>query len=153
VIEVGLADRDVVSVRRGDPAVARFDALPGRTFAGGVTQIAAAADPGTGTYAVEITLRDAGALTAGLVGQVEVQPGRGTPTTLVPIEAVLEAEGTEATVYALSADGTRARRRRVTVAFIAGGQVAVARGLDDVRVVLTDGAAYLDDGAAVRVKP
>jgi membrane fusion protein, multidrug efflux system len=50
-------------------------------------------------------------------------------------------------------DGTRARRRRVTVGFISGGQVAIARGLDDVRTVLTDGAAYLDDGAAVRVKP
>jgi membrane fusion protein, multidrug efflux system len=153
VIEVGLADRDVVSVRRGDGAVARFDALPGRTFAGEVTQIAAAADPGTGTYAVEITLRDAGALTAGLVGQVEIRPGRGAPTTLVPIEAVLEAEGTEATVYALSADGGRAQRRRVTVAFISGGQVAVARGLEGVVAVLTDGAAYLDDGAAVRVTP
>jgi multidrug efflux system membrane fusion protein len=153
VIEVGLADRDVVSVRKGDRAVARFDALPGRTFAGEVTQIAAAADPGTGTYAVEVTLRDAGALTAGLVGQVEIRPGRGAPTTLVPIEAVLEAEGTEATVYALSADGARARRRRVTVAFIAGSQVAVARGLDGVHMVLTDGAAYLDDGAAVRVTP
>jgi multidrug efflux system membrane fusion protein len=153
VIEVGLADRDVVSVRRGDPAVARFDAFPGRTFAGHVTQVAAAADHGTGTYAVEITLRDGGVLAAGLVGQVEIRPGRGAPTTLVPIEAVLEAEGAEATVYALSADGVRAQRRRVTVAFISGGQVAVARGLEGVATVLTDGAAYLDDGAAVRVTP
>jgi RND family efflux transporter MFP subunit len=153
VIEVGLADRDAVSVRKGDPAVAHFDALPGRTFAGHVTQIAAAADHGTGTYAVEVTLRDGGVLAAGLVGQVEIRPGRGAPTTLVPIEAVLEAEGAEATVYALSADGARAQRRRVTVAFISGSRVAVARGLEGVAAVLTDGAAYLDDGAAVRVKP
>ena len=153
VIEVGLADRDAVSVRKGDLAVARFDALPGRTFAGHVTQIAAAADHGTGTYAVEITLRDGGVLTAGLVGQVEIQPGRGAPTTLVPIEAVLEAKGAEATVYELTADGARAQRRRVSVAFISGSRVAVTRGLEGVTAVLTDGAAYLDDGVAVRVKP
>jgi multidrug efflux system membrane fusion protein len=153
VVEVGLADRDVVSVRKGDPAVARFDALPGKEFLGRVTQIAGAADPGTGAYGVEITLRDAGALVAGLVGRVEIRPIRGAPTTLVPIEAVLEADGDAATVFALSADGRRAERRRVTVSFIAGASVAVARGLEGARAVLTDGAAYLDDGVAVTVTP
>jgi RND family efflux transporter MFP subunit len=151
VLEVGLADRDVVSVRKGDPAVARFDALPGREFAGRVTRIGAAADPVTGTYEVEIALDHAGALTAGLVGRVEIRPARGAPASLVPIEAVLEADGAEATVYALSSDGRRAERRRVTVAFIEGSRVAITGGLDGASRVLTDGAAYLDDGAAVRV--
>jgi len=153
VLEIGLADRDVVSVRKGDSALARFDALPGREFAGRVSRIGAAADPVTGTYEVEIALGDADALAAGLVGRVEIRPARGAPATLVPIEAVLEADGAEATVYALSADGTRAERRRVTVAFIEGSRVAIAGGLEGASRVLTDGAAYLDDGAAVRVAP
>jgi RND family efflux transporter MFP subunit len=153
VLEIGLADRDAVSVRKDDPAVARFDALPGREFAGRVARIGAAANPVTGTYEVEIALDDAGALAAGLVGRVAVRPARGAPAKLIPIEAVLEADGTEATVYALSADGTRAERRRVTVAFIEGDRVAVAGGLEGVSRVLTDGAAYLDNGAAVRVAP
>jgi RND family efflux transporter MFP subunit len=153
VLEVGLADRDAVSVRKGDPALARFDAMPGREFAGRVVRIGAAADPVTGTYEVEIALDDAGELAAGLVGRAEIRPARGAPATLVPIEAVLEADGAEATVYALSADGTRAERRRVTVGFIDGSRVAVAAGLEGATRVLTDGAAYLDDGAAVRVAP
>ena len=152
VIQVGLADRDLVSVRKGDPAVTRFDALPGKAFQGRVTQIDASADPGTGAYGVEITLSESGGLVAGLVGRVEIQPGSGSPATLVPIEAVLEADGDEATVYALSADSTRAERKRVKVAFIAGSKVALAGGLDRSAVVLTDGAAYLDDGAAVEVR-
>ena len=153
VLEVGLADRDVVAVRKGDPALATFDAWPGREFAGRVTRIGAAADPVTGTYEVEIALDDGVTLAAGLVGRVEVRPARGAPATLVPIEAVLEADGDEATVYALSPDGKRARRHRVTVAFIAGDRVAVASGLNGATRVLTDGAAYLDDGAAVTVAP
>ena len=152
-MEIGLADRDVVAVERGDPAVARFDALPGRAFPGRVTRIGAAADPTTGTYLVEVTLDEGGALAAGLVGTVEIRPKRGTPTALVPIESVLEADGSEATVYALSDDGARALRRRVTVAFIDGSRVAIADGLNGASRVLTDGAAYLDDGAAVRVAP
>jgi membrane fusion protein, multidrug efflux system len=66
---------------------------------------------------------------------------------------VLEADGDEATVYALSSDSTRAERRRVKVAFLTGSMVALADGLDGSTAVLTDGAAYLDDGAAVEVTP
>jgi RND family efflux transporter MFP subunit len=153
VVRVGLADRDVVRVARRDRAVVRFDAVPDRTFAGRVSEIAAAAEPGTGTFAVEVTLPDAARLASGLVGQVEIQPSGGTALALVPLAALLEADGGAATVYALSADGTRAQRRRVTVAFLTGDRVAVARGLDGVTAVITDGAAYLDDGAAVQVLP
>ena len=153
VLKVGLADRDAVSIRKGDAAIARFDAWSGREFAGQVSRIGAAADPGTGTYEVEISLDQAEGLTAGLVGRVEIRPAAGTRATLVPIEAVLEANGSDATVYALSADGTRAERRRVAVAFIDGSRVAVVGGLEGVSRVLTDGAGYLDDGAAVTVKP
>jgi multidrug efflux system membrane fusion protein len=150
VLEIGLSDRDVVVVRQGDPAVARFDALPGREFSGRVTRIGAAADPVTGTYQVEVALDD-DELATGLVGRVEIRPARGAPVTLVPIEAMLDADGSAATVYVLSADGTRAQRRPVTVGFITGNRVAVVHGLEGASRVLTDGAAYLDDGAAVRV--
>ena len=153
VLEIGLADRDAFSVRKGDPALARFDALPGREFAGRLTRIGAAADPVTGTYEVEIALDGAGALAAGLVGRAEIRPARGTSATLIPIEAVLEADGADATVYTLSADGKRAERRRITIAFIEGSRVAVSGGLEGASRVLADGAAYLDDGAAVRVAP
>ena len=153
VVRVGLADRDVVLVRKGDPAAARFEALPAKSFTGQVTQIDGAADSGTGAYGVEITLRGAGALVAGLVGQVEIRPGRGAPAALVPIEAILEADGSEATVFVLSAKGSRAEKRRVTVSFIDEGRVAVSDGLDGASMVLTEGAAYLDDGMAVKVAP
>jgi membrane fusion protein, multidrug efflux system len=153
VVRVGLADRDAVLLRKGDSAAARFDAFPGETYPGKVSQIAAAADPGTGTYQIEIALDDGGKLASGLVGRVEIHPSRGAPATLVPVEAILEADGDEATVYALSADRSRAERRRVRVAFLDGQQVAVAKGLEGTAAVITDGAAYLDDGSRVRVMP
>lgn len=152
VVRVGLADRDLVRVQPGDGAVVRFEAFPDRAFSGTVTEIAAAAEPGTGTYRVEITMRDADALLAGMVGEVEIRTGRGVPGAVVPIEAVLEADGTEATVFALSPDGTHAERRRVTVLSIEGDRVAIGSGLEGVESVLTDGAAWLDDGAIVRVE-
>ena len=153
VMRVGLADRDVVRVQLGDSARVRLDALPQRVFDGVVSEVAAAAEPGTGTYAVEIAVPTAVDLAAGLVGRVEIRPSRSQRMMIVPIEAILEADGTEATVFALSADGRRAERRRVTVAFIAGDRVAIGRGLTGVQVVVTEGAAYLRDGDIVRIMP
>jgi multidrug efflux pump subunit AcrA (membrane-fusion protein) len=69
---------------------------------------------------------------------------------MVPVEALLEADGGEATVFTLAAGG-RAVRRRVSVGALQDGRVAV-EGLDGERLVVTDGAAYLDDGDSVEVK-
>src|SRR5262249_9666424 len=66
VVRVGLPDRDVVQVQVDNPAVVRFDAYPDKVFAGRVSEIAAAASAGTGTYAVEIALPRAETLPNGL---------------------------------------------------------------------------------------
>ena len=153
VMRAALADRDVVLIRRGDRAVVRFDALRDRTFDGTVTEIAGAADPLTGTYRVEVTLPAASGLASGLIGRVEIRPEAGRPLMLVPIGALLEADGINATVYALAADGRHAERRPVRIAFLAGDRVAIASGLEGVTAVVTDGAAYLDDGATLAVRP
>jgi len=153
VVRAALADRDVVRVRRGDRAQVLFDALADRVLEGTVTEIAAAADPMTGTYRVDVAVPGAEGLASGLVGGVEIRPQAAQPVALVPVEAVLEADGSHATVFTLSADGRRAERRAVTIGFLAGDRVAVVRGLDGVRTVITDGAPYLDDRTAVRVQP
>jgi len=153
VVRAGLADREVVRIRRGDRAVVRFDALPDRSFDGAVTEIAGAADPLTGTYRVEVTVPAAAGLASGLIGRVEIRPAGARPLMLVPIESLLEADGATATVYALAPDGRHAERRAVRIAFLAGDRVAIASGLEGVAAVVTDGAAYLDDGSALAVRP
>ncbi|HEX6371205.1 MAG TPA: efflux RND transporter periplasmic adaptor subunit [Longimicrobium sp.] len=154
VLRVGVADRDAVRLKPGDAATVRFDAFPGEDFAGSVREVAPAADLMTGTYQVEVSVSGGGKpLSSGLVGRVEMRPAAGAQMALVPIQAILEADGDAATVYTLAADGRTAKRLPVTVGFIAGERVAVSGGLDGVASVVTDGAAYLGDGAAVRVVP
>lgn len=154
VLRAGVADRDAVRLKAGDAATVRFDAFPGETFAAAVRQVAPAADPRTGTYQVELSVTAGGrALASGLVGRAEIRPAAGTEMALVPIQAILEADGDAATVYTLSADGRHARRVPVSVGFIQGERVAVRGGLDGVAAVVTDGAAYLGDGVAVKVVP
>jgi RND family efflux transporter MFP subunit len=151
VMRAGLADRDLVRLHLGDRAVVRFAALPERTFEGVVTEIGAAADPATGTYGIEVALPSASGLVSGLVGTLEIRPRSATPVSLVPVEALLEANGSEGTVFTLTSDGRRAERRAVQLAFLAGEQVAVRSGLEGVRRVVTEGADRLDAGDRVEV--
>src|SRR5262249_34864387 len=124
----------------------------GAPWSGQVTEVSAGADPATGTYQIQIALAGQTALASGLVGTVEIRPRADQPVVLVPIEAVLEADGSSGTVYTVDATG-RARRHTVTLAFMAGDRIAVAAGLEGAQRVITDGAAYLNDGDRVEVRP
>lgn len=56
IVRAGLADRDVVQLKRGDPATATVDACPGRELPGHVSEIPAAAVEQSGLFEVEVTL-------------------------------------------------------------------------------------------------
>jgi RND family efflux transporter MFP subunit len=155
IVRAGLADRDAVRVNLGDAASISFDAFPDRRFDGRITRIGSSADPFTGTFEVEIDVAPGGVRFArGLVAKVEIAlqgAANGTAQTLVPVTALVEANGPAATVYVLDATEGIARRRQVTVGPIVGERVVVIEGLEPGEQVVTDGAAWLTDGRAVRV--
>jgi RND family efflux transporter MFP subunit len=154
VVKTALADRDAVRVELGAAAEVTFDAFPGQSFAGKVTRIAAASDPMTGTFEVEIDVSANGARFArGLVGKVtlDLDATDAATATLIPVSSLVEANGRSAIVFVLDAKAMSARRKQITVGAIVGHQVVVSGGLELGEQVITDGAAWLTDGRSVRV--
>ena len=158
VLRAGVADRDVVRVRVGDAATATFDADPGREYRGRVRQVAAAADPRTGTYTIEVALDGAGSLPTGLIGHVRIstQPTQyavtGPDVVAVPAEALVEGSGDRGVVFTVDSTGQTALKRNVTLVGVSGEYVLV-RGLAGATRVVTAGAAWLTDSARVEIKP
>jgi len=151
VLRAGLPDRDALRTRVGDAATVRFDALPGDTFAGTVTLLSRSADARTGTYTVEIALRGADALLAGLVGRASIAVRATSTAALVPVDALVEADADSATVFTVSGDSLPvAHAHRVRVGGLHGDRAAVS-GLPADAHVITRGAAYVTAGARVRV--
>jgi RND family efflux transporter MFP subunit len=150
VVKVGLTDRDAVRVRVGDRAEVRFAAFPDRVFGGRVRQVGAAAHAQTGTYSIEIALQQPPRALSGLIGQARIRPAAQQQTTLVPIDAIMEADGDVGVVYALEQD-LRVRRVPVNLGELSGDRVSVRAGLEGVTRIVTAGSAYLADGAKVRV--
>ena len=64
-------------------------------------------------------------------------------------QPVIEGNGKEAFVY--TTIGGKAHKQPVKVAFIRDGKVMLLSGLDKGVKVVTDGSAYLTDGAQVKV--
>jgi RND family efflux transporter MFP subunit len=86
IVRASLADRDVVRVRAGDAAEVALDAYPGRRFAARVVEIAAAADPRTGTYEMKVSVDPAGArFVQGLVAKVTVADPEAGSVAVVPV--------------------------------------------------------------------
>jgi len=152
IVRVGLADRDAVRVHAGDPARVSFDAWPERTFAGRVSNVAPSADPATGTFTIEVAVEPADArFVQGLVAKVTLSPASRRIGSVVPVQALVEANGNEASVFVL--DATRKVVRRVTIRIgrLSGGEVEVLDGLLPGAEVVIDGAAFLENGEAVRI--
>jgi membrane fusion protein, multidrug efflux system len=155
VVRVGLADRDAVRIEPGTNADVTFDAYPGRIFPGKVTRVGAAADRHTGTFEIEVeVLPDGARFVRGLVAKVAMPlaqlPDVADDATVVPVSALVEADGPQAIVYVMDRRHNVARRKAVTLGPILGEQVVVTAGLVVGESVITDGAAWLTDGRAVR---
>jgi multidrug efflux pump subunit AcrA (membrane-fusion protein) len=112
-------------------------------------------DPLTGTFEVEVEVAPDGARFArGLVAKISLALSEGSQIdtqTVVPVTAIVEADGADATVYVLDADANVARRKQISVGRIVGDRVVVVAGLAVGEQVITDGAAWLADGKPVRL--
>jgi len=140
-----------VRLQTGSAAVVTLDAYPGKRFAAIVTEIAAAADPQTGTYEMELAIDPQGErFVQGLVAKVVIGDPNAPGVAVVPLTALLEADGRAAVVFVV-ADGGVARRVAVQTGRLLGERIEVVAGLSLGDRVVTEGAAWLNDDDAVRV--
>ena len=154
VLRVGVSDRDVLHLALGDSATVQLDAYPDAPFTATVTEIAAAADPRTGTFEVEVTLapgpRD---LRIGFVGRVKLYPSRQPPYYQLPMDALVEGEGQRVTIYTLDGEARAQPRELRVLRLLDSSFVVAAEDLLGVQEVITSGAHYLTPGRAVAVVP
>lgn len=152
IVNVGLADRDVVKVKIGDPATIYLDAYPNEPFQAKITQIAQTVNPATGTFEVELQIQGNGKkLISGFVAKAEISTEKGASTLAVPIESLVEADKNQAFVYMLSLDNQTVNKVLVTIGSIFGNDVALLSGLTEGSKIVTKGANFLSDKSKVRV--
>ena len=134
--EVKVAEADILRVEVGQPAEVTLESLPGKSFAGRVTEVGASALPQLGTgaaareFRVEIRLDDpVEGMRPGLTGDAEILVGEKSNVLTVPLQAVvLRLIGKEAKESrgVFTIDGGRARFVPVQTGIIGGLDIEVA---------------------------
>lgn len=152
IVKTSLADRDIVHVAPGDTVRVSFDAYPGRSYTGRISNVSSAAETATGTFPVEIQV-EAGAerFVQGLVAKITLAPpgAQAAAATVVPLQALLEANGDRAWVFVLDPTKSTVKRVVIRTGRISAEQIEVVDGLRSGQQVVIDGAAFLTDGDTV----
>lgn len=152
IVRVSVIDRDVVRLSLGDSASVSFDVYPDKPFQGVVSEIAESADPATGTFEVEVRLKNDGRkLVSGFFAHVDIFPSERNAYSIIPIEALYEGDGMLGYVFTIDSLNSVARKKAIKITKILDNELAVASGLEDVDRVITDGSAYLSEGRLVKV--
>ena len=153
VVRGAFSDRDVVRVHRGDAATIRFDAFPGRGFAGTVTEVGSSADPVTGTFTVEYRVDPAGAAFAsGMVAKIDLDRPARLPGArpVLPLTALIAANGDNAYVFVVEPNSDIVHRRSVRLGTTDGLRISAIDGVAAGDRIVVEGGAYLNDGDHVR---
>ena len=152
VVRFGVSDKDWVLLKKGDVASVNMHAYPDITFKGIINKIAEAADPQSGTYEVEIkVLPDGKKFAAGFFANIHISTNATQKVSLIPIEALAEANGKSGYVYVLNDDQKTVTKKPVKIAFIEDDKVAIRNGLDNITSIITNGASYLTENSTVKL--
>jgi multidrug efflux system membrane fusion protein len=156
-IVVGVPDTMVRSLRAGQATDVTVDAFPNRAFHASISRIAAAADPKTRNFEVEVAIpnRDR-LLKSGMIGSlqfVSASTGAPQPSMAVPIAAIVPTPNGKYGVFlvAQSPAGDIARLHPVEIGSVDGNEVRIVDGIAAGQMVITMGATLLKDGQRVEV--
>ncbi len=156
VVRAGVAPRDATQLEIGDAVQVRLDSadtnkplLPAH-----ITRVAAASDARTGSIEVEVALPiTPERLVSGMVARLEIDRKKTQyhPSLTLPLSAVLEGNAGHAKIFILDADRKKVKRLDVRTGRLLDGEIEIIEGLPDGATAISEGAAWLNDGDAVRV--
>jgi len=145
---LNVPERELATLRAGQPVVLSADALPGKRFTGTVDRIAPVVDSGSGTFRVVSAFNGTEhALQPGMFGRIRIDYDQRADALVVPRLALLD-DG-EPAVFRVR-EG-KVARVPVKLGYAEGPWVEIREGLAAGDQIVTAGKVALRDGTAVQV--
>jgi len=145
-IAVAISSEDIGRIRKGQEAVLRVGAIPGRDFRGAVRVVNLTADPLNKKFGVEVVIDNPDAvLRPGTFGDLVFEVQSHENALVVPQKAILE------NTYVFIVEGGKAVKKNVAIGLQNTTMVEVLDGLAEGARVVVEGNFGLEEGAAVQV--
>ncbi len=145
---LNVPEREIATLRAGQPVTLVADALPGRSFSGTVDRIAPVVDSGSGTFRVITAFEGGELLQPGMFARIRIDYDERANALVVPRSALLEDQSDVAVFVVRDA---KAQRVPVKLGYSEGEWVEVRDGLKMGDSVVTAGKVALRDGSDVQV--
>ena len=145
---LNVPERELATMKAGQPVLMQVDALPGRTFEGVVDRVAPVVDAGSGTFRVISAFNGGDALQPGMFGRMAIEYDQRADVPSIPRVALLD-DGSEPAVYVVRAGKTA--RVPVKLGYADGEFIEVREGLKLGEQVVTAGKTALREGSSVQV--
>ncbi|WP_369944351.1 efflux RND transporter periplasmic adaptor subunit [Xanthomonas medicagonis] len=145
---LNVPERELATLKAGQPVTLLADALPGKQYQGKVDRIAPVVDSGSGTFRVVCAFEEgAEALQPGMFGRIRIDYDQRADALVVPRAALLD-DGDPAVFKVVAG---KAKRVPVTLGYAEGPWVEIRAGLQPGDQVVTAGKVALRDGSSVQV--
>ena len=161
ILRAGVTDKQWTVIKTGETAEIGIASGAGQPVAGKVTRKSESVDPSNGLFSIDITLngRQPGNIAAGMFGTGVIRTGEhsaaeknSTETWSVPYEALLDGDGTSGFVFVTN-DSKTAQKVKVAIAGVEKDHVIVSRGLENTKLLIVSGSAYLTDNSTIQIIP
>ena len=149
VVRVQLTEKDVGRVELWQIVDVFVSAVYDEALEGTVETISPIADARTKTYAMKVSLPNAGGrLLAGMTASLELVMSEEKDTVIIPSDAVLTQQGRQY-VYILEDDSPK--RCPVTTGLINDNYTSILEGIKAGDLVIVSGQHYIEEGSRVTV--
>jgi membrane fusion protein (multidrug efflux system) len=144
---LNVPERELATLKAGQPVTLLADALPGKSFIGKVDRIAPVVDAGSGTFRVVCAFSGDQILQPGMFGRIRIDYDQRADALVVPRVALLD-DG-DAAVFVVR--DNKVERVPVKLGYADGEWIEVREGLKSGERVVTAGKVALRDGSTVQV--
>ena len=150
-LKVGVTGAEWTSVRIQQKATVTLDGFPGKTFNAYVFRKSQAADQMDGSFQIELKLALNGLKPAvGMFGKAQIAGETKTSSLLIPYDALIEADGDQAFVFALNAEN-KVQRVPIVIASFNSKEVFVKSGLEHVSKIIVSNSAFLNEQSTIKI--
>ncbi|MEA1875232.1 MAG: efflux RND transporter periplasmic adaptor subunit [Bacteroidota bacterium] len=151
VARVSITDKDIFSLLLNDTAEIKFDAYPNKIFHATVTEIGSSADPYTGTYELELTLKPTTEkLASGLFASVDIYPSKKEKFMIISVNALIEGNESEGYIYQVTKKN-QPKKLKIEIQGIIDGNLIIKSGVEPGTEIITEGMSYVIGTSEVEV--
>ncbi len=148
VVKIGVSDSDWTTIHENNTCKIEAN---GHSYLGMVTQKSKAVDRNSGTFQIEIKIKNATTdLAVGMFAKVVIAIADHRKTNAIPYDAVIEANGKNAFVFVPVTD-TTVKKIPIKIDRFNDKEVIVASGLENVSRVVIGNSPFLNEKSKIKI--